>query len=458
MSNSLGIIAVVLGAIVLLLFLILKLKMHEVLALLLVSVLAGLAFGMSPSFVFETIEKGMGSTLGFLAVVIGVGSMFGEVMKITGGVQNLADTLYKKLGEHKIIWVLGFVGILVAIPIYIEVCFIMFAPIIYRFAKKGKRSLLYYAVPFLAGVVISYSTIPPAAGAMTGVVGLKADVGMVIIFSLIAAVPAMIVGGTLYGRFISKRIYIEVPEHMDADLVEEESKEAALRKNHKVPSFLSVFMIFLLPLLLMIGKAACDFTLPEGNAMRQVMSLLGHPFGALMIVCVMAIYFFGIRGGYGAEELRGVVDKALFPAGMISLVAGAGGSFGEILVESGVGDVIADYASRIGLPVLVLAYVTSAFIRVAQGSGTVAIITTAVLMAPVVDAMGTAVSPAMRALMVTTIGFGAIMASHLNDSSYWITGKYFNMDEVTNLKVWTVITSLISVTGFVVCMILSLFV
>lgn len=177
-----------------------------------------------------------------------------------------------------------------------------------------------------------------------------------------------------------------------------------------------------------------------------------------MIVCVLAIYFFGIRGGFTADDLRNVADKALYPAGMIALVAGAGGAFGEILVESGVGDVIARYAQHIGLPVLALAYITAAFIRVAQGSGTVAIVTTSVLMAPVVDAMGAAVSPAMRSLMVTVIGFGAIMASHLNDSSYWITGKYFNMDEVTNLKVWTATTSIISLTGFAVCMVLSLFV
>lgn len=458
MDTSLGVIAVVIGAIGLLLFLILKLKIHEVLALLLVSVIAGLAFGMSPAFVFETIETGMGSTLGFLAVVIGIGSMFGEVMKISGGVQNLADTLYRKAGERNIIWALGFIGILVAIPIYIEVCFIMFAPIIYRFARNGKRSLLYYAVPFLAGVVISYSTIPPAAGAMTGVVGLNADVGLVIIFSLVAAVFAMLIGGVLYGGFIAKKIYIEVPRHMDPELKEEEKKDSALRKNHKMPSFISVLLIFLLPLILMIGKAACDFLLPESSYVRQVMTLVGHPFGALLIVCVLAIYFFGIKGGYSADELRGVVDKALFPAGMISLVAGAGGAFGEILVESGVGDVIAGYAQYIGLPVLVLAYITAAFIRVAQGSGTVAIVTTAVLMAPVVDAMGAAVSPAMRSLMVTVIGFGAIMASHLNDSSYWITGKYFNMDEVTNLKVWTVTTSIISLSGFAVCMVISLFI
>ena len=457
MSSSLGIIAVVLGSIALLLFMILKLKMHEVLSLLIVSVIAGLAFGMSPTFVFQTIEAGMGSTLGFLAVVIAIGSMFGEVMKISGGVQNLADTLYTKMGERKIIWALGFVGILVAIPIYIEVCFIMFAPIIYRFTQKGNRSLLYYAVPFLAGVVISYSTIPPAAGAMTGVVGLNADVGMVIIFSIIAAIPAMIVGGVLYGKFLAKRIHIEVPTHMDSDLEENEKKDAALRKNHKIPNFHSVLLIFLLPLLLMIGRAGCDFLLPDGNPVRTVMSLIGHPFGALMIVCVLAIYFFGVKGGFTRDELRQVIDKSLYPAGMIALVAGAGGSFGEILVKSGVGDVIANYAEYFGLPVLVLAYITAAFIRVAQGSGTVAIVTTAALICPTLDAMGAAVSPALRALIVTTIGFGAIMASHLNDSSYWITGKYFNMDEVTNLKVWTATTSIISVTGFVVCLLISMF-
>lgn len=457
MESSIQIIAVVALSIALLLFLILKVKMHEVLALLLVSVVAGLAFGMTPLDMFDAIEQGMGSTLGFLGVVIAIGSMFGEVMKITGGVQNLADTLYVKLGEKRIIWALGFVGILVAIPIYIEVCFIMFAPIIYRFARMGNRSLLYYAVPFLAGVVISYSTIPPAAGAMTGVVGLDANVGMVIVFSLIAAIPAMIVGGLLYGRFMAKRIYIEAPEEMDPEIDKDVVEDTELRADHKVPGFVPTLLVFLLPLLLMIGRAVSEFVLPETDPVRQFMSLVGHPFCALIIVCVLSVFFFGVRAGFNRDELRQVTDKALYPAGMIALIAGAGGSFGEVLVRSGVGDVIAAFADNFGLPILVLAYITSAFIRVAQGSGTVAIITTAALMAPTLDAMGVTVDPLMRALIVTAIGFGAIMASHLNDSSYWITGKFFNMDEVTCLKVWTGTTSIISLTGFAVCLVISLF-
>lgn len=459
MDSSIKVITVALLSIVLLLFLILKLKMQEVLALLLVSIFAGLAVGMTPSFVFETIEKGMGSTLGFLAVVISVGSMFGEILKITGGAQNMADTLFAKFGEKKVIWALGFVGMLVAIPIYFEVSLVMFAPIIYRFCSKGKRSLLYYAMPFLAGVAVSYSTIPPAAGAMTGVVGLNAEVGLVILFSIIAGIPAMIISGPVYGKIISKKVYIEVPKELDGDIVLENDKEGQVNKSkYKTPSFRSVMLIFLLPLLLMVGKAIGDLTLSADSTLRQVLTLVGHPFGALMIVCILSIYFFGIKGGFTKKELCEVADKALFPAGMIAIIAGAGGAFGEILVESGIGDIIAAFADHIGLPVLALAYITSAFIRVAQGSSTVAIITTSVLMAPVVDAMGAACSPAMRALMVSIIGFGAIMGSHLNDFGYWVANRYFNMDEVQTLKTWTVQTCLISLIGFAICMMISIFV
>lgn len=459
MDNSLWIIIVAFISIALLLFLILKLKVQEVLSLLIVSVVAGLAVGMTPADVFGTIEQGMGSTLGFLAVVIGVGSMFGEVLKITGGAQNLADTLFKKFGEKKVIWALGFVGMLVAIPIYMEVAFVIFAPIIYSFCRKSKRSLLYFTMPFLAGVVISYSTIPPAAGAMTGVAGLNADVGLVILFSFLAGIPAMLVGGPIYGRFISKRIYIEVPKEYDADIALNEEEEQQLHTaKYKIPKFKSVVFIFLLPLLLMISKAVGDLTLAEGSTLRQILTLIGHPFGALMIVCILAIYLFGIRGGFTKDDMSEVTGKALAPAGMIILIAGAGGAFGEVLVASGVGDVIASFANHIGLPVLVLAYITAFFIRIAQGSGTVAIITTSTLMAPIVTAMGPAFSPAMKALMVSIIGFGAITTSHLNDSGYWLVKRYFNMDEVQTLKTYTAQTTIISLVGFAICMVVSLFI
>lgn len=458
MDNSLWIIIVAFLSIALLLFLILKLKVQEVLSLLLVSVFAGLAVGMTPADVFGTIEQGMGGTLGFLAVVIGVGSMFGEVLKVTGGAQNMADTLFHKFGEKKVIWALGFVGILVAIPIYMEVAFVIFAPIIYSFCSRSKRSLLYFTMPFIAGVAVSYSTIPPAAGAMTGVVGLSAEVGLVILFSFIAGVPAMLISGPIYGKYISKKILIDVPKDFDEDIIMNEKEEGRLQKSkYKMPKFKSVILIFLLPLLLMISKAVGDLTLSEGSVLRHVLTLIGHPFGALMIVCILAIYIFGIRGGFSKDDMSEVTGKALAPAGMIILIAGAGGAFGEVLVASGIGDVIASISNHLGLPVLVLAYITSAFIRVAQGSSTVAIITTSTLMAPVVDAMGAGFSTPMRALMVSIIGFGAIMGSHLNDSGYWLVKRYFNMDEVQTLKTWTVQTCIISIVGFVVCMGVSLF-
>lgn len=459
MYSSVWTICIAFFSIALLLFLILKLKIQEVFALLIVSVVAGLAVGMPPSDLFDTIEKGMGDTLGFLAVVIGIGSMFGEVLKVTGGAQNLADTLFKKFGEHKVIWALGFLGMLVAIPIYMEVAFVIFAPIIYSFCRKSEKSLLYFSMPFLAGVVISYSTIPPAAGAMTGVAGLGAEVGLVILFSFLAGIPAMLVGGPIYGTFISKRIRIEVPAEYDEDIKQEKAEEKGIQKQqYKKPSFGSVVLIFILPLLLMIGKSIGDLALEEGSTLRNILTLVGHPFGALMIVCGLAIYAFGIRGGFTKQDMSAVTGKALAPAGMIILIAGAGGAFGEVLVTSGVGDVIAEYANLVGLPMLVLAYITAFFIRIAQGSGTVAIITTSTLMAPITQAMGTECSTAMKALMVSIIGFGAITASHLNDSGYWLVKRYFNMNEIQTLKTYTMQTTIISVVGFMICMIISIFI
>lgn len=459
MASSGFIILVAVLSIALLLTLILYFKVQEVFALLLTSVVAGLAVGMSPAEVYATIELGMGDTLGFLAVVIAIGTMFGQIIETTGGAQVIADTIFNKVKEKYIVIALAFIGMLVAIPIYMEVAFVIFAPIIYSFAKKTGKSLLKYMMPFTAGVVVSYSTIPPAAGAMAGVTGMDAEVGLVIMFSLIAAVPAILIGGPLYGNWISSRIYTVPPATYEAYENELENKESMINisETRRAPDFGSVIALFLLPLVLMIGKGIGDLFLPEGNMLRSILTLLGHPFGALMIVLLIAIYVFGIKSSYTKKEVGQICSNALAPAGMIILIAGAGGAFGEVLVATGVGDVIAEYANYIGLPVLALAYVMAVFIRIAQGSGTVAIITASTLMAPIVQSMPE-VSSAYVALIVSTIGFGAITTSHLNDSGYWLVLRYFNMDEIQTLKTYTAQTTIISVVGFLSCLFMSLFI
>ena len=451
MTHEMIVILTAALSIVFLLFLILKCKLSEVLALLITSVVVGLVVGMTPAELWEAIEAGMADTLGFLAVVIAVGTMFGEVLRVTGGTQTLANTLFHKFGEKKVIWALGLLGMLVAVPIFMEVAIALFAPIVYSLARNSKRPVTYYAIPLVAGIAISYSTIPPAGGALAGAVALNAEVGLVILFSIIAGVIAMLVAGPIFGSFISKRVAGSIPESMELDLPNLSPSE----HSDKLPKFGSVVLTFALPLVLMIVRSICNLTLPEDNAVRSVMELLGHPFGALLIVCLLAVYLFGIRRGFSKSDMQDITSKALEPAGTILLITGAGGVFGEVLVRSGVGDIIADFADEIGLPLIVLAFVTAMFIRAAQGSATVAIVTTATLMQPLAEAANFSVP--MVALLSSVIGFGSISLSHLNDSGYWIVCRYFGMTEVETLKTWTVMETIIGFVGFGVCLIISLF-
>lgn len=459
MPHSNVVILVAALSIPFLLFLILRLKLSEVLSLFITSVVVGLAVGMSPVDLWEAIRYGMADTLGFLAVVISIGTMFGGILQITGGAQCLATTLFQQFGEKKVIWALGFVGMLVAVPIFMEVAIVIFAPIIYSLAKNSKKPLTYFALPLLAGIVIAYSTIPPAAGALAGVGALKSEVGLVIVFSVIAAIPAVLIAGPIYGGYISKHIPGHIPEAMD--FVEEPLVECGSDlssesgSSRKTPSFGKVVLLFACPLFLMVGRSVANLTLPEDHSVRSFMELVGHPFGALLIVCLLAIYFFGIRNGFSKEELQAVTSKSLEPAGMILIITGAGGVFGEVLVRTGIGDIIADFSDKIGMPLLVLAFATSLFIRVAQGSGTVAIITAATLMHPL--AVNAGLSVPMTALMSSVIGFGAITCSHLNDSAYWIVKRYFGLTEVETLKTWTAMVTIIGFVGFGVCLIISMF-
>ena len=452
MTHEMIVILTAALSIVFLLFLILKCKISEVLALLITSIVVGLAVGMTPEELWATVESGMAGTLGFLAVVISVGTMFGEILRVTGGTQSLAHTLFNKFGDRKVIWALGLVGMLIAVPIFMEVAIVLFAPIVYSLARSSKRPVTYFAIPLVAGIAISYSTIPPAGGALAGAVALDAEVGLVILFSIIAGVIAMLVAGPIYGSFISKKVAGGIPESMEMDMSSELSH---VEDEKHLPNFGSVILTFALPLILMIIRSICNLTLPEGNTVRSVMELLGHPFGALILVCLLAMYVFGIRQGFSMSDMQAITSKALEPAGMILLITGAGGVFGEVLVQSGVGDIIADFADQIGLPLMVLAFITAMFIRAAQGSATVAIVTTATLMQPLTEAAGYSVS--MVALMSSVIGFGSISLSHLNDSGYWIVCRYFGMTEVETLKTWTVMETIIGFVGFGVCMIISLF-
>lgn len=444
MSDS-GLIVAAVAGIFFLLFLVMKVKLHAFVALLLVSLLVGLAAGMPVGGVIDSVQKGMGSTLGFVAVVVGLGAMFGQMLEVSGGAERLAQTLLERFGEDRAQWSLGLTGFLVAIPVFFDVGFIILVPLVYGLAEKTGRSLLYYGIPLLAGLAVTHSFVPPTPGPIAVANLLGADLGWVILFGVIAGLPAMIVAGPLFGRWIAKRIHVGVPDYMQL---------TPRKADRELPPFLVVAGIILVPLALILVNTVSTAALPAESVVSKTLGFLGHPFVALLIATLLAFYLLGTRRGFSRDEVQNIATKALEPAGIIILVTGAGGVFKQVLVDSGVGKVLGDMMAGSALPPVVLAFVIAALVRIAQGSATVAMITAAGLVAPLAQTLGLQ-GPALG-LVVIAIAAGATILSHVNDSGFWLVNRYFGLDVKDTLRSWTVMETLIALVGFAGVFALSL--
>lgn len=447
-SNAL-ILTVTASSIVALLLLIVKLKLQPFLALILVSLGAGLAIGMAPQDLLEFVVKSMGGTLGFVALIIGLGSMFGEMLRVSGGSERLALTLINKCGDRTVPWALGLVGFLVSIAVFIDVAIVILVPLIYGIARRTGKSLLYYGIPLCAGLSVTHTFLPPTPGPIATASILGADLGWVIIWGVIAGLPAMAVAGPLFGKFISNRIFVPVPEYM----VQGESK---FDDPSKLPAFKGVVLTLLLPLALILGNTSAEMLLAEGNPLRDILMFIGNPIIALLLTTLLTFWVFGHNRGYTADQLQKIATKALEPAGIIILITGAGGVFGKVLVESGVGKILADAMQDMNMPLVLFGFTTAAIMRISQGSGTVAMITGASLTAPVAQLLGA--SPQMLALCTIAIACGGAAFSHVNDSGFWMANRYFGMSVSDTLKSWTVMKTLVGLTGLCICLVISLFI
>ncbi|MDJ0332256.1 gluconate:H+ symporter [Planococcus sp. S3-L1] len=446
MSGS-TLIMVALAGIFLLLFLVIRTKLHAFVALLLVSLLVGIAAGMPLNEVITSIQNGMGGTLGFVAVVVGLGAMFGKMLEVSGGAERLASTMISKFGEDKAPWALGVTGFIVAIPVFFDVGFIILVPIVYGLARKTGKSLLHYGIPLLAGLAVTHSFIPPTPGPIAVAELVGAELGWVILFGVLAGIPAMILAGPVFGRFIGKKIHVLIPDYMEL-----EKKEY----DKELPSFAMITSLISIPLVLILLNTLSAVLLEEGNTVREILTFLGHPFVALTIATLLTFYLLGTKRGYSRQEVQDIATKALEPAGIIILVTGAGGVFKQVLIDSGVGAVLGDMMGDSALPPIVLAFLIAAAVRVAQGSATVAMVTAAGLITPLLEIVGMT-GPALG-LIVIAIASGATVLSHVNDSGFWLVNRYFGMDVKDTLKSWTVMETIIGLTGFVVVLIISFFI
>ncbi|MFD9493268.1 GntP family permease [Streptomyces sp. NPDC060005] len=469
LDGTAGLLTVAALGIALLLFLIIKVRLQPFVALLAVSIAVGLAAGLSVTELFGTVQKsdavsviesGMGGILGHVAIIIGLGTMLGAILEVSGGAEVLATRLLNLFGEKRAPLAMGLTGLIFGIPVFFDVGIFVLAPLVYASAKRSGKSILLYCLPLLAGLSMTHAFLPPHPGPVAAAGLLHVQLGWVLLMGIICGVPSVL-AAWVYAAWIGRRIFVPVPQDMveaaeeaKQAVVEEQRAQGVEPREEPVPLG-TVIGIIGTPLVLILAATFSSIVL-DPSTLSSVIEFFGSPFVALTIALLLAYYLLGIRRGWSRKSLETVSTSSLKPVGNILLVVGAGGIFGAVLKASGVAQALSDTFHDVGLPIIVLAYLISLVLRVAQGSATVAIVTTAGIVAPLLTEGDH--SQAFVALVIMAISAGSIFASHVNDGGFWMVAKYFGISERDTLRTWTVLESVLSVAGFAVAAVVSLFV
>ncbi|MEO1083204.1 MAG: gluconate:H+ symporter, partial [Acidobacteriota bacterium] len=407
------------GAVAALLVLILALRLHAVLALLLVSFAVAVFGGIPLLEIVPTVQTAMGGILGYIILVIGLGAIFGEMLERSGGARRLALALLDRAGAERAPAAFAVTGLLVAIPVFFDVGFILLLPLLHQTARRTGRTVLAFALPLLAGLAVAHAFIPPTPGpvAVAGLLG--AELGWVIVLGLATGLPALAVAGLVYGPWIARRIELE-PSFDEADGDDRDDGAPDPDDVRDAPGFALSLTLLALPLILIVaGTAATTWSMgPAGDALR----LFGHPIPALLLTVLASTWILSKRCGWTPDDLEALVARALRPVGLILLVTGAGGVLGKVLLATGAGQVLADGLQSTSIPVFVLAFLLALAVRIAQGSATVSMVTAAGLTGPLIE--GAALIQPALALLTLSIAAGATAVSHVNDSGFWLVSRY----------------------------------
>ena len=439
------IIAAIIG-LALLLVLIIKFKVHAMLSILIGAIAIGLIAGMPFEEIVTAVDDGIGNTLKGIALLVGLGSMFGAILEASGGAQTLAVTMVKKFGDEKAAWALGITGLVISIPVFFDAGLIILIPLAFSLAKRTKKSSLFYAIPLLAGLAVGHAFIPPTPGPVLVATMLNVELGWVILVGVCCGFFAMIVAGPVWGAVCGKKFYVPVPDQIANQEDIDESK---------LPSFASVVTIIMIPLVLIILKSVAG-VVPALAGVAPLFNFLGQPFAALLIATLAAMFILGTRHGYTMPELEKILTKSLEPTGLILLVTACGGVLRYILQYSGLGEIIGNAVASINLPIVVVAFLVAALVRICVGSATVAMTMAAGIVAAMPEIAS--LSPMYLACVVAAVAGGATVCSHFNDSGFWLVRSLIGLDEKTTLKTWTIMETLVGGTGFIVALIISFFV
>ncbi|NIL77009.1 gluconate:H+ symporter [Rhodococcus kyotonensis] len=438
-----ALLSIALVAIAVLLVMIIKFKVHPLLALVIVSIATAFATRIPISEIQDVLIDGFGATLGEVALLVGLGAMFGRLAEISGGAQALSDALIRRFGDKRAPFALGVASLLFGFPIFFDAAFMVMLPIIFSVARRLGGSVLLYVLPAAAALSTMHVFLPPHPGAVASTVLLGGDVGLTILIGIVVAVPTWYIAGYLYGTFIGKRIDLPVPDLLSGgprvETVEDPPK----------PS--TIIALLMLPLVLIFANtavttAARTGTLDAESPWVTVPQVIGSTPVALLITVLVSTYVLALRRGRTADYVEDLLDNALKPIAPVVLITGAGGMFGAVLLASGIGDALAETLRDLGLPLIVSTFIIAAILRIALGTATVAITTSAGLLGASIMAAG--LNPVQTVAMILTLAAGSSIFPHVNDASFWLIGKLLGMDVPTTFKTWSVIKTLISIVGF----------
>ncbi|MBZ5753268.1 GntT/GntP/DsdX family permease [Metabacillus rhizolycopersici] len=418
-------------------------KWHAFISLTVASLFLAIMSGLSMEKIVTAYETGVGSVLGHLVGILALGTILGKLMSDSGAGKQVAEFFIRIFGEKNLPWAMLLSGFIIGIPVFFDVGIVILLPLVISIYKTTKQNILLIALPVIAGLSIVHGLVPPHPGAMTAIGIYDANMGKVLIYSLFIAVPAAILAGPLFAKWVIKRV---TPEGEPALISVKTTSE-------KLPSTGISFFIILLPVILMVLSVVAPY-MPIPSGLMKFLTFIGNPVIALLISCFTAFYFLGIRQGMDKNFIKNLTDECLLPVASIVLIIGAGGGFKQILIESGVGTSIAQMSEHVSLSPIVLAFMVAGLIRIATGSATVALTTAAGIVSPIIEHM----SGVNLELLVIATGAGSLMFSHVNDAGFWLVKEYLGLTVKETFKTWTVLETLLSFIAFGTVLLFDLFV
>ncbi len=432
-----------LGSLVFLIALIAWLRLHAFLALIITSVATGLCAGLSPSAVLKAVQNGVGGTLGGIALVIGFGMLLGSLLSDTGATKVISQRLLRLFGEKRAIWALTITGFIIGLAMFYNAGFVVLTPLVFTIALQTRQPVVPLAIAMAAPLSVTHCFLPPHPGATAVANILQADLGKTLLLGILISLPAIAVAGLVFPRYL-----FNIPAHPPAGLMPDISVDS-----ENPPSFLAGLVVALSPVLLMASATAGTLLLPEGHSLRAILEFLGDSNMAMLLAVLAALLFLVVLKG---KKVGPVLDKSALAlggiAGLLLIIAG-GGAFKQVLLDTGIGQRLADQLTGLPVSPLVLGWLIATVIRIAVGSATVAGMTAAGIALPL--ASGSAVSPE---LMTLAIGAGSVMCSHVNDTGFWMFREWFGLSLRDTFRTWTLMETIVGVVGFLGVLVLDIWI